>query len=35
MYTRTLMTQENYGQYWGAKSIDEVWQELEADKPAP
>jgi peptide deformylase len=35
MYTRTLMTQENYGQYWGGKSIDEVWQELEADKPAP
>jgi peptide deformylase len=32
MYTRTLMTQENYGQYWGSKSIDEVWQELEADK---
>jgi len=33
MYTRTLMTQENYGQYWGSKSIDEVWSELEADKP--
>jgi len=35
MYTRTLMTQENYGQYWGSKSIEEIWQELEADKPPP
>jgi peptide deformylase len=32
MYTRTLMTQENYGQYWGSKSVAEIWQELEADK---
>jgi peptide deformylase len=35
MYTRTFMTQENFSQYWGSKSIDEVWQELEPDKPAP
>ena len=28
MYTRTLMTQENYAQYWGGKSIEEIWREI-------
>jgi hypothetical protein len=32
MYSRTLMTQENYAQYWGAKSIDEIWQEIEPER---
>jgi peptide deformylase len=29
MYSRTLMSQENYAQYWGGKSIDEIWREIE------
>jgi peptide deformylase len=33
MYSRSLMTQENYSQYWGNKSVDEVWRELELDRP--
>jgi peptide deformylase len=32
MYSRTLMTQENYAQYWGARSIDEIWQEIEPER---
>jgi peptide deformylase len=28
-YSRTLMTQESYAEHWGAKSIEEVWKELE------
>ena len=32
MYSRTLMTTENYSQYWGSKSVEEIWRELEADK---
>jgi peptide deformylase len=32
MYSRTLMTQENYAQFWGSKSIEEVWKELEPDR---
>jgi len=32
MYTRTLMTQENYSQYWGNKSIEEVWSEIEPER---
>jgi peptide deformylase len=35
MYTRTLMTQENYSQFWGSKPIEELWRELEVDRPAP
>jgi peptide deformylase len=33
MYTRTLMTQENYAQYWGNKSVEEVYAEIEAERP--
>jgi peptide deformylase len=32
MYSRTLMSQENYAQYWGGKSIDEVWREIEPER---
>jgi peptide deformylase len=32
MYTRSLMTQENYARFWGDKTIDEVWQELEPER---
>ena len=32
MYTRTMMTQENYGQYWGTKSIEEIWSEIEPER---
>jgi peptide deformylase len=32
MYPRSLMTQENYAQYWGNKSIDEVWEELDPER---
>jgi peptide deformylase len=35
MYLRTLMTQDNYSQHWGNKSIEELWRELEVDRPAP
>jgi peptide deformylase len=34
MYSRTLMTQENYAQYWGNKGMDEIWEAIEpARKP--
>jgi peptide deformylase len=33
MYTRTLMTQESYAQHWGNKSIEEMWREMEPDRP--
>jgi peptide deformylase len=32
MYSRTLMTQENYAQLWGNRSIEEIWKELEPDR---
>jgi peptide deformylase len=32
MYSRTLMTQDNYAQYWGGKSIEEVWREIEPER---
>jgi peptide deformylase len=32
MYTRTLMTAENYSQFWGSKSIEEVWNEIEPER---
>jgi len=31
-YTRTLMTQESYAEHWGAKSVEEVFKELEAGR---
>jgi hypothetical protein len=34
MYSRTLMTQENYAQFWGNKGMDEIWEAIEpARKP--
>ena len=32
MYTRTLMLQETYAQYWGNKSIEEIWAEIEPER---
>jgi peptide deformylase len=32
MSTRTLMTQENYAQYWGNKSVEEIVAEIEPDR---
>jgi peptide deformylase len=32
MYSRTLMSQENYAQYWGGKSIAEVWREIDPER---
>ncbi|HKQ68951.1 MAG TPA: peptide deformylase [Polyangiaceae bacterium] len=32
VYTRTLMTQDNYAQHWGSKPIEQVWQELDVDR---
>jgi len=32
MYTRTLMTQETFSQYWGGKSIEEVWSEIDPER---
>ena len=32
MYTRTLMSQDNYAQYWGNKSVEEVWTEIDPER---
>jgi peptide deformylase len=32
MYTRTLMSQESYSQYWANKSLEEVWTEIEPER---
>lgn len=32
MYTRTLMTTESYSQFWGNKSVEEVWREIEPER---
>jgi peptide deformylase len=32
MFTRTLMTQDNYAQFWGNQSIEQIWQELEPER---
>jgi peptide deformylase len=32
MYPRTLMTQDNYAKFWGSKTIDEVWKELDPER---
>ena len=31
-YPRTLMSQESYAEHWGAKSLEEVWKELEPER---
>jgi peptide deformylase len=35
MYSRTFMTQENYAQYWGSKSIEEIVNEIEPERALP
>jgi peptide deformylase len=35
MYSRTLMTQENYAQFWGARGIDEIWKMIEPERRLP
>ncbi len=35
MYSRTLMTQENYAQFWGNKAIEKIWSELDPERPLP
>ena len=35
MYPRTLMTQDNYAQFWGGKSVEGVWNELDPEKALP
>jgi peptide deformylase len=35
MYSRTLMTQENYAQFWGNKSVDEIWKAIEPERKLP
>jgi peptide deformylase len=35
MYSRTLMTQENYAQYWGNKSMDEIWKAVDPERALP
>jgi peptide deformylase len=32
MYSRTLMTQENYAQYWGNKGMDEIWTAIDPER---
>ena len=32
MYSRTLMSQENYAQYWGGKSVEEICREIEPER---
>jgi peptide deformylase len=34
MYSRTLMTQENYAQFWGNKSMEEIWRVIEPERGA-
>jgi peptide deformylase len=35
MYPRTLMTQDNYAQFWGNQPIDKVWQALDPERALP
>jgi peptide deformylase len=32
MYSRTLMTQENYAEYWGNKTMDEIWTAIDPER---
>jgi peptide deformylase len=32
MHPRSLTTQDNYAEFWNAKTTDEVWQELDVDR---
>ncbi|HEY3594664.1 MAG TPA: peptide deformylase, partial [Polyangiaceae bacterium] len=34
MYSRSLMTSENYAQFWADKSVDEVWRTLDPERKA-
>jgi hypothetical protein len=35
MYTRTVMTQENYAEFWGNQPIDSIWQALDPERALP
>jgi peptide deformylase len=35
MYTRTLMTQETYAEFWGNQPMDRIWQALDPERPLP
>jgi peptide deformylase len=32
MFTRTLMTQENYAEFWGHQPIERIWAQLEPER---
>jgi peptide deformylase len=35
MYSRTLMTQENYAQFWGNKTMEEIWKAVDPERKLP
>jgi peptide deformylase len=35
VYPRTLMTQENYAEFWGDQPIDKIWQALDPERALP
>jgi peptide deformylase len=35
MYPRTLMTQENYSEFWGNQPMDKIWQALDPERALP
>jgi peptide deformylase len=35
VYPRTLMTQENFAQFWGGKSIEEIWRLIDPERALP
>jgi peptide deformylase len=35
MYSRTLMTQEAYAEFWGNQPIEAIWQALDPERPLP
>jgi peptide deformylase len=35
MHLRTMMTQENYAQFWGNQPIDQIWRALDPERRLP
>jgi peptide deformylase len=35
VYSRTLMTQENYSEFWGNAPMEHIWQALDPERPPP
>jgi peptide deformylase len=35
VYARTLMTQENYSEFWGNAPMEHIWQALDPERPPP